>query len=145
MGGKKVAKRLFILSAAAYFISAASVWLLPVTDSVENTGAGSYISGILFWAGLLLGILFWALAYIKCRQSETYRKIRDKSHPGFVSFFSNKLAIAADVLLALSLIITVASVFIRMNYILSLCSLFVLLFTFHLHYLLNGRVYKYIA
>ena len=58
--------------------------------------------------------------------------------------FYDKAAMAADVLLAVSLVITVLSVFIRMNYILSLGSLFVLLFTFHLHYLLNGRVYKYL-
>lgn len=145
MERKKRTKVLFILSAAAYFISAASIWLIPMSDRAgESTGAGSYITGILFWAGLLLGVLFWALAYGKCRASEGYKKIRAKSRPGFIAFFSNKPAIAADALLALSLVLTVVSVFVRINYILSLCSLFILLFTFHMHYLFNGRVYKYI-
>lgn len=145
MEGKKWIKVLFLLSETAYFISAASIWLIPISDStVESTGAVSYIPGILFWIGLVLGVLFWALAYGKCRLLEGYKRIRGKSRPGFITFFSNKPAIAADVLFILSLILTGVSAFVRMNFILSLCSLFVLLFTFHLHYLLNGRVYKYI-
>lgn len=145
MGEKKVTNRLFILSAVSYFISAVSIWLIPVSESsAEATGSVSYVPGILFWAGLAAGIIFWAMAFMKCRQTEEYKKVKISSRPGFISFFTDKAAMAADLLLVVSLVITVLSAFIRMNYILSLGSLFVLLFTFHLHYLLNGRVYKYL-
>ena len=145
MEKKKVTGRLFSLSIAGCFISAVSIWLILVSESAtEAAGTVSYVSGILFWAGLAAGIFFWVMAFRKCRQTEEYKKIQTSSRPGFISFFTDKAAMAADVLLAISLVITVLSVFIRMNYILSLGSLFVLLFTFHLHYLLNGRVYKYL-
>lgn len=137
---------LFICSLLCDLLSSASVFLLPwAVDQEQKLTTLGYLAGIVFWCGIAAGIGFWTLTFIRCRRQEDYLTVQRAQKAGMISFFKGKGAAAADLLFLLSFIITAVDTFaVKLPYILSLISLFVFLFSFHLHYLLNGKLYRYL-
>ena len=116
-----------------FLISAASVWLIPMSfDTKGNMNGMGYAAGAAFWAGLLCGILGYALCF------------RNMERPKMRHIFNNKPAIAADVVLAASLAVVIYSVFREVNEIIGLMAAFLLLTSLYSHFLLNGKVFFYI-
>lgn len=134
----------FIMTAAFFGISAVSVLLTPysVMDNGNLRPAG-YAAGILFWAGLILGAVTYLLLCREYKKMDIVEQMPENKLLRYVC--SNPAAIAADVLLVTSLIMTVyASVNIRFNQTAAMVFLFLMVMSVYAHFLLNGKVFRYI-
>lgn len=125
-------KRKFLIISAAFFLSAASLWLvLAAFDQEGNMNMIGYAAGAVFWLGLLGGIA----GYILCFR---------KAYPGpnVWKFFSNKPAAAADVILIVSAAVTIyGACRVETNEMIILTAVFLLLLGLYFHFLLNGKVF----
>ncbi len=139
--------KIFILSAIGIFISSLSVYLLPFSENSndeEITGIGILI-GILFWVGIIMGSLFFLLVWRQLRKDEEYLEIKKRVRPGFLNFFSGRFAIINDATLIVSIVVVIVSVGIpTLPDGIILLGMFFMIYSFCLHFLLNGRVYKYL-
>ena len=133
---------------AAFLISSLSVLLLiiPVTIPTEGLPLTYTVCGIVFWAGLAIGILLWLILYLKVRKQSGYAVVKKHIHrPGIANIFSNKSAKAWDCIMILSLAGVIAgTIFFPYASFLNSIFICIFLFSFHLHYLYNGKVYAYI-
>lgn len=85
-------KQRFLLAAAAFFLSAASVWFVPAAfDETGSMNGLAYAAGALFWVGLLGGTAVYVLSFRK-----KYKR------PNVLKFFSNGAALVSDGVLFIS-------------------------------------------
>lgn len=143
---KKTGKKLLIGSVIGYFVCGASALLLPWAIGSDNqlTIAG-FITGILFWAGFIVGTVLFLASWLKTRQEQAYKKSKNNGRPGCISFFKSVPAAVADVVFAAALILTIAGNFVTaFPYMVNVIVIFLLIFTLSLHCILNGRVYRYL-
>ena len=129
-------------SVAGFAILSLSFLLMPL-DTM------TILSGALFWAGLLAGagiqIALSARRKALFRKYNVNCKTMQKPRNGLLSFASNKIALVADIVCAVSIIATVLS-FVLTNGTGYMCyvSLAMLVFSFSAHCIFNGRIYFYI-
>lgn len=142
--GMKNIKLLFGLTAGFFFISAVSVLLTPFSvnenGSLETIG---YVSGVLFWAGLILGIAAYLMLIREYKKMAVAEEVPKRKIYCYVG--NNPVAAAADILFAVSLIVTIyAAVNIRFHQTAALVFLFLLVVSFYAHFLFNGKVFRYL-
>lgn len=130
---KKISrKQAFTIAYIPFLISAASVWMiLGAFDTEGNMNALGYIAGSLFWLGLLGGIGSYIYFFRKRYQG-----------PNVLKFFSNKPAMAADVIFIISLAVNILLV--KQDYtnrIVALLFIFLLLLSLYSHFLFNGKIF----
>lgn len=123
-------------SAAGFFVMSLSFLLIPA----EKLG---YLPGILFWGGMIGGITLQTLLEHRRRKTGTGRRRRNERRNGFWSVGSNREALVADCVFLGSIIFTVlAFVLTRgMGYV-CYCAIALMLFSFCMHCVLNGRNYS---
>lgn len=108
-----------------------------------------FFPGILFWTGLLLGIIpqlvLGGLRRNDEKHTEENQKSRRSRKVGILTFGSNKYAIAADNTMAVSFVLTVLLLILTkgMGWI-CYFALGAFCFSFCMHCLLNGRNYLFI-
>lgn len=140
---KKLIKRtvLFLL------ISSAALLLTAVGDyrgEWWNVVAAIAV-GVLFWLFLILGyVSFWKLSKARKQQEKKNRSV-SRGKPGIIVFFSNRYATAADIAMAVSLIVVIISQFVPVGEIISLAAAAVFVFSAQMHCILNGINYKYVG
>ena len=137
-------KRGLLLSITCLVISSLIVIFIPYADIDGSAGQKllSYALGIIFWVGLLSGwiILLWLNRNLKHQLICENKKIL----PGVLRFFSNPLAVITDIGLLLSIVLNILTLSnLITNMVLSSLFAALLLVTFHLHYIVNGKVYMY--
>lgn len=126
-----------ILSMVGFAVTPLSVLLTPWSyafDPYNGSRAISIASGILFWAGLVLGIVFEILS------AKERKNIPEKvsGRIGILNIFKNIESIATDV----ALVISVVSYFIFGNpYIQTIC-LFGIIAGIFYHCIFNGLNYR---
>lgn len=140
-------KMLFLMSVIGYLIASSSVFFLPITMS-KNDGRLSLVSiviGIMFWGGIVVGILFFVLCWKKVKKDNGYLQIRKGSKPDYLSFFSNRYSSITDTILITALIVIILEHFLTwIPDIIVIFSMFFLISTGCLHFMLSGRVYRYL-
>lgn len=135
------------LSAAGFLISSLSVFFLPLslTGSEETITIGNKIIGATFWMGIFLGIVCFLICWKKIRKTERYQEICRTTRPGWCCVVSNQHAKTVDLLLAVAVILSVLeNTWLVLPEAVNLITMFFLLFTFCMHFVLNGRVYRYV-
>lgn len=140
------AKVCMIISVIGFLIASASVFTLPLVGN-ESSGqsALALMTGLLFWAGIIAAIVSFIIAwkFIKC--DTAYMKLKKSMRPGYLSVFSSKAAAIADIIFIVTFIVTcIGNIAPDFSTAVTLIAMFLALFTFCLHFLLNGRVYRYI-
>lgn len=143
----KTSNLLFRLSVLFFFISSFSVIFTFWGD--YNGTTMNYIfalmTGILFWGGLILGIIFIALVNSKRKEYEKRNNISNKKKVGAFSFFSNKPAFISDVLMILFFVLTLLFLFVPFfSKSIALINISIFLFALYCHCMFNGRNYIYI-
>lgn len=141
-------KQWFLLSAGGFLIASLSVFFLPLAPDGEGEAisTGARIIGTIFWLGILLGIVGFLISWKYIRGEECYQEIRRMNRPGWCSFFSNQYAKAADLLLVVAVVLAVLeNTLLALPAAVNLFTIFLLLFTFCMHFVLNGRVYRYFS
>ena len=126
-------------------VLSASIVLMPIgIKMADKTMAISYTSGAMFWIGLI-GTIAMAIfiTYSKCRSSEFKKNYPHLKQLGIIHFFQNTPALICDVLMFLSI---VGFVIVRIWFwetIYPFLVLFILIFSFGMHCMLNGSNYIY--
>lgn len=136
-------KKRFSLVAAGFGISALSVLLLPFTQDKEQelTTAG-YAMGILFWAGMIAGIIGYIILRKQVRQMPDQEQHKNR-HVIRNYIFSNRLAAIADSVMIVSFIATIYyAVRVTANQTIALVFMFLMVAGVYAHFLLNGRIFR---
>ena len=116
----------------------------------------TYIGGLLFWIFLLVGyFMFYRFSRFRKTQQKNNRSVKQKL-PGVIVFFSDPQAKKADIVMILSLVISVVMMIIKQvikgsdptfnNFLfefISVLSFAVFIFAAQMHAILNGVNYRY--
>lgn len=105
----------------------------------------------MFWLFLIVGYVVFAIIskhrknYEKLNRVRGTRPVRTKSRNGMFCFFSNKYAMIADIVMVVSLIITLVFMFIpTLNQNVAVFFVAILIYAVHMHAILNGVNFRYI-
>lgn len=130
----------------AFLISSLSVILVPFSiNKNEELNTAGYVSGVLFWLGLLAGCGVYFYLYYKNR-AMIQASIEHPKRPAVFIFFSNRPGIITDIVLIISLAVSIyCAVKITVNSVIVLIFLFLLLISIYGHFLFNGKIYRYIC
>ena len=125
-------KKAFTSVYIQFLISAVSVWMvLGAFDAEGKLNPLGYTAGVLFWLGILGGVVSYILFFRKAYKG-----------PNVLKFFSNKPAMAADVVLIISLAATIFLANRRnVNQIAVMMFIFLLVLSLYSHFLLNGKIF----
>lgn len=142
--------RLMRISVILLLISSFSI-LLVMFASFDGTTFQkilAYLTGVSFWLFLILGyVAFYQVSkhrkvYEKKNPSPAYRKAQKR--PGILTFFSDRMAMSMDVIMIISLILSLLFLFIpSLNQNIAIVFIAILIFSIHMHSILNGINYKY--
>jgi len=132
-----------------FLISSISVLFLGIPVNIPDEGLPvTYtICGVLFWLGLIIGLLLWLILYLRIRRTPGFDIVKKHMHrPGMFNFFSDTIAKAWDCVMIISLLAVIAgTIFLPYENVLNSIFICIFLFSFHMHYLYNGKVYAYIT
>lgn len=140
-------RKLFLMSIIGYLIASGSVFFLPLTMSknTERLSPFSIVIGIMFWGGIFVGILFFVMCWNQVKRDNGYLQIKKYSKPGYLSFFANKYSVITDAVWTAALIVIILEHFLTwIPDVIVIFSMFFLIITGCLHFMLNGRVYRYL-
>lgn len=126
--------RLLAASAMGFSVMSASLLIMPV----QGLGV---LPGILFWAGLLAGVLGQILLAVSLRKQIGRAK---GFRWGLTTFGANRLAKLADFGLLASLLAAVVTLTISPAAYICYVALAATLFCFCMHCILNGRAFGYV-
>lgn len=144
MERKKTGKVFFNISMLGCILAAASVLLLPL-DTEGGSGILSIATGIMFWLGAVIAVSGFTASWATIYKDEQYKSLKQKHKPGAVCFFKNRYAGLADVIFIFTLALVIAgAVLFELSDLMAIIIMFLLLLTFGLHFLLNGRVFKFL-
>lgn len=131
--------------------------LFSLFTDTENSvlRAATYIGGLLFWIFLLLGyLMFYKFSQFRKKQQKNNRSVKNK--PGIIVFFSNPTAKKADIVMILSLVISVGMMIVKQiikgndptfnSFVfecISVLSFAVFVFAAQMHAILNGVNYRF--
>ena len=140
-----VKKEIVILtiSIISYFLLATSFLFMPLENEQLQI-----MAGVMFWLFLILGIVSQVLLAILFRQACSKNKEWriQKQRVGIFTIGKNKLSVVADIVLLISAVtFVVLMIFTRGTGYISYIVLTILVFSFSMHCVLNGKVYYYIC
>ena len=138
---KQVKNRILqlIIIIGCLFLSSACVLMVPIA---HNQKALTMLCSIMFWGFLLAGyLMFWFINHSRKKQKQKLTKRR----VGIVTFFRNSPAKLMDCICIVGIILLLISAKAELlqgylQYIIS----FLVLFSFHMHCILNGENFQYI-
>lgn len=127
------------LSMGGFLLASISFLLMPIETM-------SVLPGLLFWIGLLIGVAFQIALEARRRaffaRYNVKREKMQKPRNGLLTFASNKLATIVDNIFVVSIVATIlAFIFTKGTGYLCYVCISVLLLSFCLHCVLNGRNY----
>ena len=110
-----------------------SVILMPFNVD-DNTMIPPWISGALFWFGVIGVFTIVVIINIKRkRNSEFYKNSEKVKQLGLICFFQNRAAIVFDILMFISIIAFIILIVMGSNYYFEFICLSVFIFTFGMH------------
>lgn len=139
----------FWLSAAFMLLMSTTFLIMPVAvDKAEQNRAIVVVVGLLFWLSALAGYGFVIAANYMRKKIMNMMSNSSSLHTGrmgLLSFFSNIYASVADTAMILSFVLFVAINFTEYKTsFLAYILLFLLIFSLHMHSMLNGKIFKLI-
>lgn len=136
----KIAEIILCISALSILL----VFFANYSGNVFNI-ITAYLMGVVFWGGLIAGYVLLFIVNKHRKQKSSSQKAEKKPKFGIITFFSNKPAIIADVVMCLSLVLTIVFTFVHVLND-GLWTVFgsIFLCAIHLHIIFNGANFKYI-
>ncbi len=143
----RIGKKLFYFSLFGYVLSALSVFALPISEGENTSGLsiGTALVGIVFWVGILIGSFCFFFTWKMIHSDKSYMNSKYETKPAYLHFFRDRKSIILD-----SILIIVWIVILLGNYrnifpdAVMLILMFSGLITLYLHFLINGRVFRYL-
>ena len=139
-------RRMFYLYTIFLVGLSVSVFIMPIGFKTEDKSMIlTYISGTLFWIGLLGTIVMAIWITLSRRQSQGFAKIHpNHNRLGLIHFFQNKPALICDIMMFVSLFGFIITRILVGTTIWPFIFLSILIFSFGMHCMLNGSNYIYI-
>ena len=140
---------LLCISIACFFLMSVTFLVMPIETSQEKEKLINCLIGAVFWITMAAGII---MQIILARRRASWKKKNDicinngyRPKIGVTAFAQNSFALVADILCAVSLIAFAGAMIMTKStgyscYI----ALSVLVFTFCMHCILNGRIFYYV-
>lgn len=138
----KTLEKLYWSSVGCFFMMSAMILIMPVIESNEKA---IIPIGLAFWFFAISGYILLIVANVEFKRISGNLRKNKRSLPGIISFFSNKIAMIADIAVIISIVafVIICITELRFKYI-AFVTLFLLIFSLHMHCLFNGRIYKLI-
>lgn len=132
-------KKLLYVQIISFLISSVSLSLTSFVSYEDGVvkKVFSIIVGLLFWIGLAVGI-----AFIFVLKSKTENCFENEKGVGLVRFFKNKFAICFDVAMIVWLIASIVVIAIQTESFIGSVVVALFVFSFEMHCVLNGKIYK---
>lgn len=135
-------KKFLIISMGGFVLMAVSFLLMPIESL-------NVLPGLFFWGGLLIGVAFQILLEVRRRSFFAKYKVKrekmQKPRNGLLTFASNKIAAIVDNVFIVSIVATVlAFIFTKGTGYLCYICISVLVLSFCLHCIFNGRNYFHV-
>lgn len=130
-----------------FVLSAATIFLIPFSRKAGSfeLSIGGYILGIFFWLGILLGILSFGMILSQLKKDPEYQKWVKGVPMGAIAFFKSKAGRIADICFGIFVLLLILLEWIMIvPDFLELILMFLILVSFYFHFLVNGRVYRYL-
>ena len=142
---KQKALKYLGLSIVCFGLHACSIFLEPFAVNSENkVAAGGYILGVLFWVTLLAGAVLFGVCREIISKTAGYQEWKQKKIIGVFGFFRTPPARIMDPILLVSFALTiVGNLTGSIPEGVLLVVMAIMLFTFYLHMIVNGRIYRY--
>ncbi len=133
-------------------VSSVSILFAIFADVDGNTAnvIMAYAGAGLFWLTLIAGYVLLGVVSGHRKKYDNTQKysqghMKVSSRPGAFCFFSNKLAMIADIAMLASFVITLMFIFIpSFNQNVAVFFVAILIFSVHMHCILNGVNFRYI-
>lgn len=144
---KQKALKYLGLSIVCFGLHACSIFLEPFAVNSENKmAAGGYILGVLFWVTLLAGAVLFGACLGNHFQNFWLSGVETKESYWCVWFFRHRRARIMDPILLVSFALTIVGNLTRsIPEGVLLAVMAIMLFTFYLYMIVNGRVYRYMT
>ena len=118
--------------------------MIPLAEKYTGT-VMDILPGILFWAGILLGIFFYIISYSLIRDTKGFHMVCSADRIGALAPGSTPEGLAADILFVPACVVTIlGTFFIVIPGWVMIISMWITLLSFYGHFVLNGRVYKFL-
>lgn len=142
----KTEKYLFYITVFFITVFSISFLFMPIASdqAQKNNKVWLIVTGLLFWINLFGA--YGVLIYINRKRKKYYTQKQEplSSKPGIISFFSNPIAIASDIVMIIGIIGLICCLLLLRNESLNTVFLSVSVFSFQMHCLFNGRNYLFI-
>ncbi len=139
MRQRQIDRTLLKISVCCFLFMSVSFLLMPIASM-------TIISGLLFWLGLLFGVVLQVVIEVRRRAFfKAYavkRETMQKPRNGLLSFNSNKMAAIVDKIMIVSFVLMIVVLILTKGYG-YICNVLmtITVFSFCLHCVLNGRIY----
>ncbi|MBU3112354.1 hypothetical protein [Clostridium lacusfryxellense] len=142
----------FVMIIIGFLVSSTMVFLIPFA-SFKGSGVSfvlAYVIGGGFWLGLLISLIFMTILDSHRRNRINKKKAGNKNRKNkavaIIKFFSNKPATFFDWIFIISIISEITILVLKStNQLLTITVLFLLVFSFEMHCVFNGKNYLYIS
>ena len=141
---RKLARIFNDLSILSFLISSTVIMFLPFVDR-EKHPAIAVLAGGIFWIGLLWGIFLYYLSYLKIRKAKSYQTLISVACIGALAPGSTREGLIADIVFFPGLLVSILGTFVFSipDPIMLVC-MWITMISFYGHFVLNGRVYKFL-
>ena len=144
MNKRKTARIFNDLSMAFFLISSTVVAFLPIADR-EKHPAIAVLAGGIFWVGLLWGIFLYILSCQKIRNLKSYQNYRSVERIGALAPGSTKEGLIADLAFIPGFLVIILGTYVfNIPDPVMLVCMWITMVSFYGHFVLNGRVYKFL-
>lgn len=142
---KNIITKWYSISVIGYFISSATVFLIPFsTGSDKWHDVLGVLAGIMFWLGLLIGTGAYVILWKNMKNGKYNFRAKDYK-PASITFFTKPVAFISDiVLLGTGVLLILGNTVLEFGNVIYLFIMFAFIFTFLIHFLFNGKIYKYV-
>lgn len=154
MKTEKKLSALLIASIVCYCVMSLNFLIMPVGNSVTDKSMRwlDILTGLIFWLGLIFGSVLYVIFSRECKKwyknNKGNKDIYKEKKIGLISFFSNRMALVADICLIISILLfAVLMIFTDRTSYICFISIMLLVFSFTMHCILNGKsffVYEYV-
>ena len=144
MNKRKTARIFNDLSMAVFLISSTVVAFLPIADR-EKHPAIAVLAGGIFWVGLLWGIFLYIFSCQKIRNLKSYQNYRSVELIGALAPGSTKEGLIADLTFIPGFLVIILGTYVfNIPDPVMLVCMWITMVSFYGHFVLNGRVYKFL-
>ncbi|MCM1115505.1 MAG: hypothetical protein NC397_08435 [Clostridium sp.] len=136
--------RLIIINLVSVILMAIGSFSLMLSLVVDFKADGiksllSYIAAAVFWVSIVVGWILQVASYLFVKKNINFRCL-----PGIIKFFSNKLALIADVAMFAAFIVCIICLLCNVAVWLQLLFISLFVFAFQMHIVMNSKNFKYI-